>query len=62
MANEQVIEQEVSYPGKACTIKAYVAEPPDGGPKPGVDPAEITGLTADPSNEILRNQPLRHLI
>jgi carboxymethylenebutenolidase len=36
MANEQVIEQEVSYPGKACTIKAYVAEPPDGGPKPAV--------------------------
>ena len=31
MANEQVNAREVTYPGKACTLKAYVAEPPHGG-------------------------------
>jgi carboxymethylenebutenolidase len=31
MANQQVTNREVSYPGKACTIKAYAAEPAGGG-------------------------------
>ncbi|HYB90921.1 MAG TPA: dienelactone hydrolase family protein [Candidatus Binataceae bacterium] len=35
MATE-VVDREVSYPGKACTIKAFVSEPADGGPRPAV--------------------------
>jgi carboxymethylenebutenolidase len=29
MANTQITDREVNFPGKACTIKAYVAEPSD---------------------------------
>lgn len=36
MANAEIITQEVSYPGKACQLKAYVAHPADGGPRPAV--------------------------
>jgi carboxymethylenebutenolidase len=30
MAAEEVNAKEINYPGKACTLKAYVAEPSDG--------------------------------
>jgi carboxymethylenebutenolidase len=36
MANEKIVEHEVDFPGKACSINAYLAEPPDGEPKPAV--------------------------
>jgi len=37
MASQEVNTREVSYPGKACTLKAYVAEPSHGGhPHPAV--------------------------
>jgi carboxymethylenebutenolidase len=36
MAKEQIVTQEVSYPGKACELKAYVAHPAGGGPRPAV--------------------------
>ena len=34
MANPQV--KEVSFPGKACTLKAYLAQPSAGGARPAV--------------------------
>ncbi len=36
MASEKLIENDASFPGKACTINAFVAEPPDGAPKPAI--------------------------
>lgn len=38
MANERILEREVDFPGKACTLNAYVAEPADGqtAPAPAV--------------------------
>ncbi len=36
MASEKIIEHEVNFPGKACTINAHVAEPPDGASKGAV--------------------------
>jgi carboxymethylenebutenolidase len=33
---EQTVDREVSYPGKACIIKAYIAEPAGGGPRSAV--------------------------
>jgi carboxymethylenebutenolidase len=36
MAKEEIVTQEVSYPGKACQLKAYVAHPAAGGPRPAV--------------------------
>jgi carboxymethylenebutenolidase len=36
MAKEEIVTQEVSYPGKACELKAYVAHPAAGGPRPAV--------------------------
>jgi carboxymethylenebutenolidase len=32
MANEGIQEREVDFPGKACTLSAYIAEPQDGPP------------------------------
>ena len=37
MASQDITSREVSYPGKACAIRAYVAEPAGGGsPRPAV--------------------------
>jgi len=36
MANEDLITREVTYPGRACTLKAFVAEPPAGSARPAV--------------------------
>ncbi|HKF30396.1 MAG TPA: dienelactone hydrolase family protein [Candidatus Binataceae bacterium] len=37
MANEAILEREVDFPGKACTLSAYIAEPQDGpAPLPAV--------------------------
>jgi carboxymethylenebutenolidase len=36
MVSQDIRTQDVSYPGKACTVKAYVAHPSDGGPHPAV--------------------------
>jgi len=34
MANDPILEREVDFPGKVCTLNAYVAEPRDGTPAP----------------------------
>lgn len=36
MASQQITSREVNYPGKACAIRAYVAEPAGGGQHPAV--------------------------
>lgn len=36
MANDQTTEHQVDFPGSACTINAFVAEPPNGSPAPAV--------------------------
>jgi carboxymethylenebutenolidase len=36
MASQQTTSREVNYPGKACAIRAYTAEPASGGPHPAV--------------------------
>ena len=36
MAKENIASREVSYPGRACEIKAFVAEPAGTGPHPAV--------------------------
>ncbi|MGH8014295.1 MAG: dienelactone hydrolase family protein [Candidatus Binataceae bacterium] len=36
MVNQDVTTQDVSYPGKSCTLKGYVARPSGGGPHPAV--------------------------
>jgi carboxymethylenebutenolidase len=36
MANKDIVSREVSYPGRACELKAFVAEPADDGARPAV--------------------------
>ena len=36
MANAEIVDQEVGYPGKAGPLRAYVAHPAEGGPRPAV--------------------------
>lgn len=36
MANEDLVSREVTYQGRACALKAFVAEPANGGARPAV--------------------------
>jgi carboxymethylenebutenolidase len=36
MANKDIVSREVAYPGRACELKAFVAEPADDGASPAV--------------------------
>ena len=36
MANEDVVSREVTYPGRACALKAFVVEPANDGARPAV--------------------------
>src|SRR5260370_1901510 len=36
MATKDIVSREVAYPGRACELKAFVAEPADDGASPAV--------------------------